>query len=419
MSFGLFHEGNVAVIGDTSSGDDAAAISVALPVERRTPNSQLRFRYEPTYVAYQNNSDLNYLGQQAHLMYGLTPSKTSSYSFDLDAVRTDHQGVRSTDPQTAVTFVPRTTQTNASAVIRGDHTGRRNLIGWEVRASMDRFSAPNAVGHTTAVSCTVSADCDDGDVCTIDSCVNNVCQHGLDQSNPACHLQDSTGAGASASWRYALTERSSLGLGLDAQVYTFDGLPTAYVESLGVVGAHTFSRTLSMTYIAGAAFAGSGNESDTEPVGDVTLSRATSETTTLSAGARRWVSQGSGIGGASLDQGAYVNYAYSPLHRGANGGVTAGYWKRDPLSISASANAVSTDTLSANLYFGWNFNQYLSLNANYAYSDQTSSQNALNTQFGSYGAYLRWSILGDVRRTSHTKAQGSQQAPQGGERPQP
>jgi hypothetical protein len=344
------------------------------------------------------------------LAYALAPTRESAYSVEVDGIRTDHQGVRATDPSTAVTFVPRTTQTHFSAIIRGDHTGRRNLLGWELRGTLDDFQEPKTpAGFVPPPTCLTDIDCDDGNSCTLDSCIAATCQYAR---NSNCDLQNSTSAGARGSWRYQLTERSAIGLAVDVEAIMYDVLPTAYVEMLGIVGAHTFTRAMSMSYTIGGAYTSSGNDNDTNVVGDVTLTRNITNVSNLSAGLRRWVTQGSGVGGVSLDQGGYLAYDYNPRRRGINGSVVAGYWQRDPVPIGASAATASSDTLSATGVVGWNFNQYVSLNGVIAYADQTSSDATLDTRYASYGINLRWSIRGDVRRLEAPSGQQPQQPQQ-------
>jgi hypothetical protein len=62
LTFGLYHSGNVQIIGNNPVGDETAAIAVDLAVDRTTANSTFSFYYQASYVGYKDNSSLNYLG---------------------------------------------------------------------------------------------------------------------------------------------------------------------------------------------------------------------------------------------------------------------------------------------------------------------------------------------------------------------
>jgi hypothetical protein len=352
LTFGAYYNGNTAVVGDaTGSGDGAAAVAADLAVERTTPVSSLVFSYRPSYVAYRNESDLNYFGQSVDFSYARAATRQARYTYDLNAYRTERQGVRPTSPSDPATFVPRSMQTHVGARVHGTHEGRRNLIDWEVRGNLEDYSLST--------------------------------------------LENSSGLGALVTWRYEVSEKNSVGLGLILNTLLYETLPTVYVESFGVVGAHEFSRSTSMTYAAGVSMTNSDGSSSTNFAADVSISRSITEVSSLSAGVRQAVSRGSGLGGVSLDTGGYVSYSHMAPRRGVTGSVIAGYWRRDPIAVGAAAASASTTTLSAGGSVGWNFNRFLSLNFAYAYSDQSSSDPAtLDTRYSSYGLNLLWDIRG-------------------------
>lgn len=352
MSFGIFHDGNTQIVGDaTGHGDDVAAIAFDLSVLRTTSDSTLTFAYRPVYVAHKENSDNNYFGQSTDLNYVTSPSRSAQYTFDVNAYRTERQGVRATDPSEPATFVPRSVQTHVGGRAHGTHTGRRNIVDWEFRGNYESYS--------------------------------------LDT------LEDSSGAGAMTTWRYQVTENSSVGLGLIFDTLFYATLDNVYVESFGLVGAHAFSAATSMSYAVGASRTETTGSSSTNFAADITIARTITDVSALTAGIRQAVSRGSGLGGVSLDTGGYVAYSHNVPRPGITGSVTAGYWRRDPIEVAGAAATANTETLSASGSLGWNFNRYLSLNLYDSYSYQTSSDPAtLDTQYNSVGLNLRWNIRG-------------------------
>jgi hypothetical protein len=338
LTFGAYYDGNTAVVGEAG-------------FDRTTPESTLNFSYRPSYVAYRNASDLNYFGQSADLNFARSASRSARYTFDLNAYRTERQGVRPTSPSDPATFVPRSMHTHVGARAHGTHEGRRNLIDWEVRGHLDDYSLST--------------------------------------------LENSSGLGALVAWRYEVSEKSSVGLGLNFDTLMYQTLPNVYIESFGLVGEREFTRSTSMVYAAGVSRTSSEGSSSTNFAADVSVSRAITDVSALSAGVRQSVSAGSGLGGTSLDTGGYVSYSHTAPRRGLGGSVVAGYWRRDPMAVGAAAATASTTTLSAGGSLGWNFNRFLALNFAYAYSDQTSSDPAtLDTRYSSYGLNLLWTIRG-------------------------
>jgi hypothetical protein len=363
MSFGIFHDGNVQVVGDaTGEGDDVAAISMDLVVVRTSPDSTLNFAYRPVYVWHKENTEDNYFGQSVDLNYVTSRSRDAQYTFDLNGYRTERQGVRATDPAAPATFVPRTVQTHGGGRVHGTHTGRRNIVDWELHGNFDIYSD------------------DEPEVPPPPGTVDE--------------LEDSAGAGALTSWRYQISENSTIGLGLIFDTLFYETFETVYVESFGLVGSHQFSPATSMTYAVGASRTETNEASDTNFAADVTIARTITDVSSLTAGVRQSVSRGSGLGGVSLDTGGYVSYTHDVPRPGITGSVTAGYWRRDPIGVDEAAPSTSTNTFSASGSIGWNFNRYLSLNLYDSYSYQTASDQTLDTQYNSVGLTLNWNIRG-------------------------
>ena len=394
LTFGLTHDGNTAIIGNpTSQGDNVAVVGAELPVSRVTHDSSLSFSYRPQYIAYAEQSDLNYFDQSASLSFETTSSRTSHYSIGLSAYRSDQQGVRSSDADTGVTFVPRNTTTHVALAVHGEHQGRRNLFDWEVHGGLDdhgQLVAPNP-----GTQCTTAVECNDSNDATIDTCVNGSCHY---EYRPELQLQDAITAGALASWRYQLSAKSSLGIGFLVDLIFYDQIPDVAVETLGVVGEHTFSRYTSLSYALGGSVTTSEGSNATSGAANVTLSRKITEVSSLSAGIRQGVSHGTSIGGVSLDSGAYVDYHREVHGPGITGSVTAAYWRREPVS-GVQSTQLTTNTFSGAGSVGWVFNRYLSLNLTDSYSYQTSAEaSGLDTQYNTLGVNLRWIIRGAEER---------------------
>lgn len=352
LTFGLYHDGNTAVTGDpTAQGDEVAALALDLSLERTTQDGSLVFSYRPSYVAHHKNTELDYFGQSMDLQYSHAGSRSARYTFDLNAYRSERQGIRPTTPSEPTTFVPRNMETLVGLRVHGTHEGRRNILDWEIRAHLDDYSLES--------------------------------------------LENSTGEGVQGSWRYELSEKSTLGLGLIFDTIQYETLPSSYIESFGLVGTHEFGRATAMTYVFGVSRSSSSGASDTGFAGGLSISRTISEQSSLSAGVQQTASQGSGLGGMSLDRGGYLSYGLQQPRRGLSASVLAGYWWRSPLDVGAASGSASTTSFNTSESLGWSFNRFLTLSVAHAYVDQSSSdQDALDTRYNSYGFNLRWTIRG-------------------------
>jgi len=230
-------------------------------------------------------------------------------------------------------------------------------------------------------------------------------------------FNDSIDFGARGAWRRELSERSSLGLGLDASYFDFEDTDSVFVESLGVVGTYNTARTMTLSYAVGATRANSEGDSDTAMYLDVTITRTPTETSAFGAGVRQSYTPGSGVGGATQDRGGWVSYDRTSPARGVNASILGGYWERlgvefgepsatPPPPGTPVSGDTKTFTVSGSV--GWSFNRYVALSAAYAYVDQRadsgSAADSLDTRYGSYGVNLRWNISG---RGASTWTQGT------------
>jgi len=365
MTFGVFHSGNIAVTG-AGPGDEGAALAFDLNVERATASSTLAFSYRPSYVVYRKSSDLDYFGNTVVLGYSKEYSKSSNFRLDVYASRTDYQGASQDTKDAAITFVPRTTLTQGNVKAGGTvGAGRRGFVDWELRAGLDKYTDVKDDPATTALD-------------------------GFD-------FNDTTAFGGRVAWRSEVSARNTLGFGVLASLFGYETGPNVVVEAIGLVGTCEISTFWRLDYAAGASRAVSDADSIDGFSFDATFEYAAGKETTLSAGARQVFAPGTGIGAATQDRGVWIGYAHAPTAKGLSGSVVGGYWQRDELAFGSAGPTNNTESLNVNGMLGWNFNRYLALEANYAYIDQSSRDGSiasLDTNYSSYGLFLRWAIRG-------------------------
>jgi hypothetical protein len=107
---------------------------------------------------------------------------------------------------------------------------------------------------------------------------------------------------------------------------------------------------------------------------------------------------GTGLGGSTQDRGVWIAFGHAPVGNGLSGSVLGGYWQRTELQFATSTpSAGDSESFNINGTLGWEFNRYLSINAAYAFIDQNGRNGApesLDTNYSSYGLYLRWIFRG-------------------------
>jgi len=360
LSFGVLHDGNVDVVG-TGRGDDAAQIWADLAVDRTGPQSKLSFVYTPSYRKYRNASDLDYFGNAVVLSYAREPSRRTRTVVNVDATRSDTQGIQSYNTDRPLTFVPRTTTYRFLGDVAGTvGLARRSLIDWEARVQSDRYDSTDTTTYINSAS-----------------------------------------VAALGGWRYEVSERSTIGLALRVDWFVYEDKPTIHIpdvvtETLSLSGTASLGRGTDLAYGAGASLSGSDGTTQTSPAFFVTVSNRRSERMTLDAGARQAVGTGTGIGGGSLDRGAWVGFTRSAPMRGLRSAVHASYWFRRALELVQQASGeVRTADLTGTI--GWTFNRYIGLDAAATFVDQHSPTNgtsSADTNYASYGILFRWAIRG-------------------------
>ena len=394
MSFGIFRDGNIATVGDVDGGepgvgtDEFAVLSFDLQVNRTTPQSEFRFSYRPSYAAYHNNKELDYFANALVVGYVRTPTEVSRFTVDGFVARTDHQGQRPYAPDSATTFVPRTTETTGRIAVGGTvAAGPRGLVDWYARAEGRGYEDLADNPATTVLVPPVT---------------------GVNVPDPVDFI-NSVEATAGAAWRFRYSERGSVGVFLEVSAFEYEDstvqltpgvfsdqdTPGVVVESLGVTGTYEASWNSTFTYSAGAFRASSEGDSVTDPTIDAEIRYPIDQSSNLAAGVRQTCSPGTGLAATTRDRGAWISYAHTAEVRGISGTVLAGYWQRE--ALLSSAGDASTTSTSVTGTIGWSFNRYVGLNGAYSFIDQSSGGGApssLDTNYSSYGIYLRWAIRG-------------------------
>lgn len=370
LTFGVFHDGNISVTGE-GTGDEGASLAFDLEWDHQTATSTFAFTYRPSYTAYRTFSELDYFGNRLVLAYAKEWSRASRFTIDAYVSRTDHQGQTVDNADTATTFVPRTTESQANVKFAGTHgAGRRGLLDWELRGEGFAYEDVNDDPATVA--------------------------------NEAFDFNNSTMGGGRLGWRGEISERNTLGAAVDVTYFGYERGPGVGVGTVGLVGTYQASASWLIDYAAGYSRA----ESDGFAVDGISFNGRVDYTvlekeSTFSAGARQVFAPGTGLGGATQDRVVWVSYGHTPTARGISGSLLASYSQRDTVQFGPVPPGGDTSTASASGTLGWMFNRYLSLNAYAAYVDQSSRNEpdpalaaALETSYASYALFLRWAIRG-------------------------
>ena len=369
LTFGLFHTGNIQVIGGDAIGDDSAAVAIDLPVERISATGTFRFLYQGTYVGYRQNSGFNYMGNLVAASYVKEISRRSHMQAGGGVLRTDTQGVAAAsinseglanaNADRPLTFLPRTTITHGYGTVSGTvGVARRGLVDWSVSAGIDRYDEV-----------------------------------------PGVVFNNSTSAAVLGGWRYELSERTTLGFAVGGDWFGYDATDDSVSGTVALTGTHQLGRDTTMTFAAGATRTTTAGLSSTSGRFLLSFERALTETSSFSAGVRQSVTPGTGLQAATNDTGGWVSYTPWNPRNGLYGALDGAYWFRKTIPTD---NTPSTETQTLNVAgaLGWRFNRFLSLSAAYAYfyqQDRSDAASELNTSYPSYGLFLRWSIRGFVR----------------------
>jgi hypothetical protein len=365
LRFGLFHDGNINVIGG-GRGDDVAALSFDLVWDRKTPTTTFELLYRPSYVYYRQASDLDYFANTLVVDFTKEQSNQSRVTVEGYFTRTDHQGQTQFTADRATTFVPRSTQTIASLDVDGTvPAGRRGFVDWRVRGGVNLYS-----------------DVPDNPETPTPDPIN---------------FNDSGWLSGRLDWRDEISARNTLGLGFAAGHFGYELTPAVVVASLGLVGTCQASPLWTFDYAVGASRATSNGSSDDGFTFDATIRYAAGRASTFEAGARQVFAPGTGVGGATQDLGAWISYSHQRAERGLFGEAVGGYWKRYALESDSPAAVGDTETFNVTGSMGWAFNRFVALEGAYAFIDQkgtNGANSAFDTNYSMYGIYLRWAIRG-------------------------
>lgn len=368
LRFGLFHDGNVNVIGG-AQGDDVAALSFDLVWDRNTPTTKFELVYRPSYVYYRQASELDYFANTLEVDFTKEGSNQSQVNVSAYFTRTDRQGQTQFTAASATTYVPRSTQTIASVDVDGTvPAGRRGFLDWRVRGGVNLYE----------------------DIQIPDDPVTPE----VDPIN--FDFTDSGWYSGRLDWREEVSARNTLGLGFVAGHFGYETpTPGVVVASLGLVGTSQVSPSWTLDYAVGAARATSNGSSEDGFTFDATIQYAAGRASTFEAGARQVFAPGTGVGGATQDLGAWISYSHDRVERGIFGQALGGYWKREALEFDAPATVGNTETFNAAGSMGWAFNRFVALEWAYAFVYQTNgASSASDTNYSTYGIYLRWAIRG-------------------------
>lgn len=365
LSVGVFHDGNIDVVGG-AQGDEVAALSFDLAWDRNTPATTFSLSYRPSFVFYRQASDLNYFGNRLVVDFTKETSQDSKIKVGAFFTRTDYQGQTVDSADRATTFLPRSTQTLTGVTVDGTvPAGRRGLLDWNLRGGFDLYEdAP--------------ADPSAGRPDPID-------------------FNDGTWVGGSVDWRREISTRNTLGLGLGLAYFGYENTAGVVGGSFGLVGTSELGPSWTLDYALGVSRATSDGEANDGFAFDVKVDYKAGEDSSFRAGVRRGYSPGRGLGSATQDLGGWISYSHTTAARGLTGSIVGGYWQRDAIQGSPSSSSGDTETTYVNGSLGWVFNRYVALEVAYAYSDQHGANGAdpaFDTNYNSYGLYLRWAIRG-------------------------
>ncbi len=365
MSFGVFHDGNISVVG-SGRGDEVTTLSFDLVWDRETPTSKFGIGYSPSVVVYRQSSGLDYFANRLSVDFAKTSSEGSEFSVDAYAARTDYQGPTAETADSEFTYVPRSTRTVATVRARGNiPAGLRDFVDWQLFLGVALYEdAPD------------------------------------DPATPEpdpIDFNSWTSVGGAIAWRRELSVRHTLGLGFRAGHFGYESTPSVVGGTFGLVGTSELGPSWKLDYGAGASRASSDGNSTDGFSFNIRVSYAPWKGSTFSAGAKQGYSPGRGFGSATQDLGAWLSYAHSNIGRGITGSVVGGYWQRDALELGSASTSGDTETITVRGSIGWAFNRYVALNGAYGYVDQLGTNGAdplLDTNYSSYGLYLRWAIRG-------------------------
>ena len=265
----------------------------------------------------------------------------------------------------ATTYVPRSTQTIVSLDVDGTNpAGKRGYLDWRVRTGVNLYTDIPDNPNTTAVD--------------------------------PINFNDSGWYSGRLDWRHEVSRRNTLGVGVAAAHFGYELTPGVVTASVALVGTCQASPLWTLDYAVGVSRATSDGTSDDGLTFDATVRYAAGRASTFEAGARQVFAPGTGVGGATQDLGTWVSFTHDRADRGLFGEAVGGYWKRQAVEFGTIQTG-DTETFNVSGSMGWSFNRFVALEWAYAFIDQKGTNginSAFDTNYSTYGIYLRWALRG-------------------------
>jgi hypothetical protein len=358
LNASYYWDGNTEIVqedGETTS-DRAIRLSLSLPVRVSRPLWSFNTSYSISGRVYNEREDSNDVSQSLSLGYNRTLTERNTFGVSASASRTEDQQVEPDAPDQPITYLPRSPRTNVNASISGStDVSARSDVNWSVGAS------------TVLYDDTTDLDYEDADAYS-----------------------------ATGGWSYRISEMTSAGFGYRYGRSVYEDRPDAESHALAYTGSTTTRQQVGLTYALGVIATDTGNGEGWTTNGGANFAARYNPRPdhSLSAGIRQDVSVGRGLGGPTLDRGAYVGWSWSHV-RGLGIAVTGGYWTRE----SVEGLGDETKSLFVSESLSWGFGEYLRLGLFHSYRDQTDDRPdatgpTFDTSYHTAGINLGWTILG-------------------------
>lgn len=358
LNASYYWDGNTEIVeedGETTS-DRAIRLSLSLPVRVSRPLWSFNTSYSISGRVYNEREDSNDISQSLSLGYNRTLSERNTFGVSASASRTEDQQVEPDAPDQPITYLPRSARTNVNASISGStDVSPRSDLTWNVNASTTLYDDTEDLNY-----------------------------------------EDNESYGATVGWSYRISERTSSGVGYRYNRATYDDRPDAQTHTVAWTGATATRKEVGVSYAVGVIATDTGDGGDWTTNGGANLAVRWNPRPdhSLSAGLRQDVSAGRGLGGPTLDRGAYVGWSWSHV-RGLGLAVTGGYWDREGIDDAGDG----TQSLYVSESLSWGFGEYLRLGLFHSYRDQTDDRQSatgptFDTSYHTAGINLGWTILG-------------------------
>lgn len=378
VEFSAGRDGNVAVVGVEVEGegqqrvpDDYVRLLLDLLLRRTTRASELSFRYRPARVEYREADQLDNTEHDVALFFASTVSRRTTLGVEARWYRTQRQGIDPERPDAPVTLVNRTNYQRGIVSVTGEtRFGKRSSVSWGGGAW--------------------AQDYEDQD------------------------LQDSLTGFATLGYGWAYSERGSVGITYNYQHIRYEEAPalgileddTLNINTIQVGTKRTFGKNTEGSLGIGAFTAETLDTSVSDPSYNLSITHRVLEKNLFMLGLARMASAGGGQRRATVDEGGYLSWTYTPI-KALDLNVNAGFWRRDDLATLVDEPVPGTplpgtepggrNTITTNTTLSWNTGRFVSLGVFHRYNRQEEADAptaSSNTSYNSYGLFLRWNIRG-------------------------